>query len=158
MKKYVISSFILLLILSGITLRKDFTLFIKNIEKEFYYHSSKLTENISVILAYRGVTSNSNRYLKFIEHVQEGKSDSFTRIWFDDMKDINNFSTFHFNGKVITYVQNITYLGETSTALYTCKGIEGIKVERNMVYSFIGCKSQEKDKDTFNMEVFWIPN
>ncbi|KRE45958.1 hypothetical protein ASG85_30855 [Paenibacillus sp. Soil724D2] len=111
MKKYVISTCILLLIFSGVALRKDFTLFIKNIEKEFYYHSSKL-----------------------------------------------NFSTFHFNGKVITYVQNITYLGETSTALYSCEGIEGIKVERNTVYSFTGCTSQEKDKEIFNMEVFWIPN
>lgn len=128
---------------------KNLALMIKNYDKEFYYLSSKITENISVSLYYKKVASNPERYKKFIENVQNGKGDALTLISFDE-KNVNNFTFVTYDGKTIKYSQNITYNNETSGSLYVCKGLKQKKMSDQTVYSLSGCE------DNNEYDVFWI--
>ncbi|CAH1203023.1 hypothetical protein PAECIP111891_02204 [Paenibacillus allorhizoplanae] len=147
MKKTIIVVLVILSILCVI-FNKNIALVIKNYDKEFYYMSSKMTENISVSLYYKKESSNPERYKKFIENVKIGKSDSLTLISFDE-KNVNKFTFLIYDGKTIKYSQSLKYNEETSGALYVCKELKEKKMSEQTVYSLSGCD------DNNEYDVLW---
>lgn len=152
MRKYILLFGLILLIASLLFSYKSITRFIHHLDVELIYVSSILSDNMQANVYYKKKSSNPMRYKTFIQNVQNGKKDSFTMVTFAE-KNILNFSFFSYDGSKVKYSQNITYLGETNSALYICTGISQKQSNGHTVYSLTGCD----DLDQEELDVFWEP-